>query len=423
MKIQQEEITIVRDRKKLGYLVGLSNIPVRLGIPSILFLALLALALCKCVHGAGDIKELDRLPDLDVTFIERTPRYVPGPWVYPATGPQYMGVMDNIFTEEDFKGDYKQWPSEAEPVVFTVHVANKSDKLAPVCLFTWYLDDKKVASGKLPSIKPWQEVTQSYKWRWRTGAHTIGFQVDEKDSVKEICEKNNSLEDRTDASALQMRVTRELYEAWHTKPNGIGSYSFEDWVQRHIKIMNGVLAVTKYPKTAPDGILERVRVDEVVIMSKEEMQAAPPQRLGYDGGWNYYDDNFGKDNSWFDFHIKDDFVNSIDTGLIHELTHQIGIIDMYCIVVGAHWNHVLDSDGDPVMIGYRTKYPGMMGGGRPTVDFDGTVVPPRLFTPAQARTTWNEDWVVMACHLGDWSTTSKEEAIFFIDDFRITQKK
>jgi hypothetical protein len=333
--------------------------------------------------GAADfaaVAEPLTRPDLDVTFIERVPRYVPGPWVYPATGPQFLGAGEKVFTQENLREKHKQWPVEGEQVTFTAHVSNKSDTAAPAASFAWYLDAKKVASGTLPAVEPWQEVTQLHRWRWRSGAHTVRFEVDGEGAVEEICERNNSLDDRTDALSLQMRVTPELYGAWRTKPNALGSYSFEDWVQRHVTIMNGVLAGSAYPKTAPDGILERVRVDGFTVMTKEAMQAEPPQRAGYDGGWNFYDDNLGKANSWFDFHIQDDFISRIDTGLLHELTHQLGIIDMYCIVVGPAWNHVRDDDGDLLLLGYHTRYPGMMGGGSLPVDFDGTPVPPRLFT-------------------------------------------
>lgn len=373
-------------------------------VPAVLVHILFCCLVCRAVYAGSEGAGPDAVPDLDVTFIERTPKYPAGPWVYPATGPQYLGIGGHVFDEQDLKGKHKQWPAEGETVTFTAHIANKSNVPSKPCSFAWHLDGKKVASGRLPGIKPWEETRQVYRWKWRGGEHTIAFHVDPNDAVQEICEENNALEDRTDALSLQMRVTKELYEAWHTKPNGIGSYSFEDWCQRHVKIMNGVLAGSTYPKTAPAGILERVRIDDFVIMSKEEMRRKNPQPFGYDGGWNYYDDNFGKDNSWFDYHIKDNFTDRIDTGLIHELTHQIGIIDMYCIVIGAHWNHVLDSEGELLLMGYRTQYFGMMGGGGGrTLDFDGAVVPPQLFTP-------NADGTVTVSEKGRFAAYSEETA-------------
>jgi len=319
--------------------------------------------------------------DLDVTFIERTPRYIPGPWVYPPTGPQYLGIGDHHFTEEELQGAHRQWPNPGEDVTFTAHVANKSAQASPPCTFAWYLDGNQVAGGQLPAIDPWQETTQQLHWSWDQGPHTVRFVADSAGAVQEICEQNNALEDRTDAAALQMRVTPELYQAFQTEPNGIGSYSFEDWVQRHVKIMNGVLAGSSYPVTAPEGILERVRVDEFRFMSKADMYTYQPQPFGFDGGWNYYDDALGTPQSWFAYHIQDDFVARVDTGLIHELTHQIGVIDTYALALAPPWNHVRDADGELVMIAYQTKNPDMMGGGGPFIDFDGVPRPMLLFTP------------------------------------------
>jgi len=320
-------------------------------------------------------------PDLDVTYIERTPRYMPGPWVYPDVGPQYMGIGNHRFTDEELVSAHKQWPAEGEKVKFIAHVINKSDTASKPTRFDWKIDGKITASGKIPSIKPWQEFTTSVTWNWKNGAHTVAFEADPKNIINELCEQNNLIEDRTDAYAFLMRVTPELYSAWKKKPNGMGSYSFEDWVQRHVKLMNGVLAGSKYPKSAPNGCLDRIRVDKFEVVPKDKMLSTSPQKFGYDGGWNFYDDNLGKENSWFDYHIKDDFVTRVDTGLIHELTHQIGAIDMYAIVIGSCWNHARDEDGDILAVGYQVKQPDMMGGGPNPIDFDGSPLPTLYFTP------------------------------------------
>lgn len=70
--------------------------------------------LCLVVFATLSVKaaetERQDLPDLDVTFIERTPRYVPGPWVYPGTGPRFMGVGNTVFRKDGLRAKHKQWP-------------------------------------------------------------------------------------------------------------------------------------------------------------------------------------------------------------------------------------------------------------------------------------------------------------------------
>jgi len=44
-------------------------------------------------------------------------------------------------------------------------------------------------------------------------------------------------------------------------------------------------------------------------------------------------------------------------------------------------------------------------------------------TPAQARTTWNDDWLVTECQFGDWTPTAKEEATFRFRNPRIIEER
>jgi len=335
-------------------------------------------AIATLLHTLGAAEEA-KGPDLDVLYIKRLPAYAPGPWVFPATGPQYLGdpATGRPFTPEELRTTHKQWPIKGEKVEFTAVVANKSPVACEAFGYAWRLDAERVASGSVRGLEPWARVELKLPWTWDPKRHTVGLRVDPAGKVAELCEVNNEVTDVTDALSLQMRITPQLYKAFDQKPNRLGSRSFDDWIQRHVKIMNSLFAANRHRGLAPNGITERVRIQEVVQMTKEEMKR-PPQQFGCDGGWNFYDDNFP---SWFNLHIEDDFATKIDTGLLHELTHQLGIIDMYCIVVGAHWNHVRDEDGEPLFIGYTTRHPGMMGGGGPTVDAEGNVVQALTFSP------------------------------------------
>jgi hypothetical protein len=331
----------------------------------------------------------DDLPDLDVTHIKRTPTYNPIPWVYPDKGPQFQGdpKTKRPYTTEELRS-MKERPAAGDTVKFTAHVVNASAAPSPVFAAELLIDGKVVRRVAGDALGPWAAVSFELSWTWATGPHTVEFVVDPKNEIAEACEKNNRIADRTDALALEMRVTRQLYEAFRKTPNKLGSRSFEDWVGRHIVIMNSTFAACRYPRTCPEGILERVRVDDFVIMTKDQMQARQPQTAGCDGGWNFYDDNFP---AWFDSHIGMDFSESIDWGLIHELTHQLGIIDLYTIVVSGHWNHVRDGEGQPIWIGYGGSQPCIMSGSGIRTLPDGSTPPPlTLKVDADARVTAGE---------------------------------
>jgi hypothetical protein len=352
-------------------------------VPAALLLVLWAGPCCVCFGAQDD------LPDLDVTHIARTPRYDPIPWVYPEKGPQFLGdpKTKRPYTTEQLRS-MKERPLEGDPMKFTAHVVNASAVPAPAFAAEWLIDGKLVQRVEGKALGPWAKTTFDLSWTWAAGPHTVQFAVDPKNDIAEACEKNNSITDRTDALALQMRVTQQLYDAFRKVTNKLGSRSFEDWVQRHIAIMNNTFAACIYPRTCPEGIRERVRVDDFVIMTKEEMQKRQPQSLGCDGGWNFYDDNFP---AWFDGHIGMEFTASIDWGLIHELTHQLGIIDLYTIVVGGHWNHVRDREGQPVWIGYGGSQPCIMSGsGIRTLPDGSTPSPLTLKVDADSHVTAGE---------------------------------
>jgi hypothetical protein len=122
--------------------------------------------------------------------------------------------------------------------------------------------------------------------------------------------------------------------------------SFEDWIQAQIKSMNDNFARSTYT-IAPNGCLERVRIDKIQISS-------PPANDGLaDGRWQFTGDaSYGTN-----------FANRVDGGLIHELMHQLGIIDLYNLPVSPAHNAVVTPDGLPCGMSFGFGRPGIMAGG------------------------------------------------------------
>ena len=286
--------------------------------------------------------------DLDVTYINRTPMYSRYEVWYTWDGKPYLRPG----TEND-----KRWPAQGEIVSFTAHIINKGTLPSGSFTFKWYVDSLEVHSGTHNSLASGEEATETYQWSWvhsldgerLLGNHTIRFVADPANTIAETYESNNSLEDRTDALSLVLAVTPELYQALETPIDPQWPYSAEDWLQKQIAAMNAAFVRSIYP-SAPNEIVERVRLDKILITS-----SAPPTDWAEDGGFFMSsDDRFG--NAYYDP------TTDVSGALLHELTHQLGIIDMYNLDVALEIPQVLDRNGRPIQMEYSTYFlfPGLM---------------------------------------------------------------
>ncbi len=77
----------------------------------------------------------------------------------------------------------------------------------------------------------------------------------------------------------------------------------------------------------------------------------------------------GDDGAWFlttDYRLHTsayDPETDVSWSFIHELGHQIGLIDLYNLDVPATAVQVTDATGEPVNLGFQWPRPGVMGGG------------------------------------------------------------
>jgi len=136
------------------------------------------------------------------------------------------------------------------------------------------------------------------------------------------------------------------------------SFSAEDWLQRQIAAMNWAFENSVYP-TTPAGATERVRIDEIVVT------ATPPiNDRSSDGGW-FVDADYRIVSAWYDP------LTDIDWALVHELSHQVGLIDLYQLDMSVTSVHVLDRNGMPANFGFAWPRPDLMGGGDIAPHTDG----------------------------------------------------
>ena len=295
--------------------------------------------------------------DLDVTFISRAPLYssycvqyrndVPGQPGLPSLCPGSEGEQ--------------RWPREGENVTFTAHVVNKGTRISPPAAYIWELDGEPAFAGTIPALAPASDASVDFHTPWphvlspdgqrALGSHTIGFRVDPDGAVDETCESNNSLQDSTNAMSFSIFITPEMYAAYNIPANSGLPYSAEDWLQKQIAAMNANFAQSIYPAT-PQGAPLRVRIDFIKTAA-----ANPGGSRQYDGGW-FVDADYRHGASAYYEPATD-----IDWGLVHELSHQVALIDLYAIGANAPNVLVTNRSGYPTNFGFGWTYPDLMGGG------------------------------------------------------------
>jgi hypothetical protein len=286
--------------------------------------------------------------DLDVTYISRTPLYHRYQVEYTIDMRPYLTKG----TEND-----QRWPSHGEKVTFTAHIINKGKDPSGNFSFKWYIDGAEVKTGTHASLAAGEEGEETYQWAWAhtldgeklLGSHSVRFTADPSNNIPETYETNNTLEDPTGAISLELGVTPELYQALEDPVNAKWPHSAEDWLQKQIAAMNAAFVHSVYP-AAPKGITERVRLDRIVI-AETALPADPTE----DGGFFMsVDDRYG--NPYYDP------VTDVSGALIHELTHQLGIIDLYGLDVSMEIPQVLDLQANPIQISFSSSglFPGLM---------------------------------------------------------------
>ena len=279
--------------------------------------------------------------DLDVTYIQMTPLYHAYCLDYSIDGLPRLCAG----TEND-----KRWPDRGEPVTFTAHFMNKGTVASGSFQYAWAIDGGEVARGGFPNLQPGTGSVAVYVWPWGhdvvngrlLGQHTVRFTLDPDNEIVETTKSNNALEDRTDATPLGFQITPEVYQALGTPSNPNLPFSAEDWVQKQFHAMNDAFARSVFP-SAPNGGEERVRLDQFRITAS---QVANDSGIG---GWFLsVDDRFNG---------SVDPATDIDGPMLHELAHQLGIIDIYHLQIDWLVPHrVLDNTGRPALMEQLASY-------------------------------------------------------------------
>ncbi|MBI2971939.1 MAG: hypothetical protein HYY37_05965 [Candidatus Aenigmarchaeota archaeon] len=318
--------------------------------------------------------------DLDVTYIARTPRYYRYDVVYVDNLPQLRAGTEN----------QKRWPATGETVAYTAHVINKGNNTPGSFGYQWLVNNASVASGTHGSIAPGQDAALTYSMAWTLILQNITFRVDQNSAIPETVETNNERTIGSHDLTISIWAERGIYELFNNRTNLAGSYSFEDWIQAQVAKLNERFEQARY-QTAPGGVRDRLRIDKIVVAENLDGGSSPmnsdPDQFLIDGRWQFADGDAtnanGQGGAWLNY--VSIFAATIDWGLIHEMAHQLGIIDLYRMNLATdppnRGVQVQDGNGNVVpasnlpAYGFDQivfPYGGLMGGGDTSPYRDGT---------------------------------------------------
>ncbi len=319
----------------------------------------------------GDAWDIQpNLSDLSVTFIEVNPKLagLHGKVDYDVYGrPTIVGGGALVTLGEDRKYDH---PEEAvaniklkykpgETITMTANVKNVGFANATAFDYEWLMDGQPLSKGSYrKGLKAGQLAQFTQKWAWQEGFHSVTFKV--KTNQKQIAVINDEITDPLWAWAYDFYVNKGRVAAWRQNRTAYGTFSFEDYYQWHVQMMNLLFAESKFPAT-PNGSRARVRLDRIVVLDDVPDVSAvsnlyAPDGIRYNQGqWSWADDQ-DKNKNWTP--PTKEWRNQTEWSLPHELGHQLGFIDWYCSDYPGDEKFTMADNGDK--IGHFQTYPNQM---------------------------------------------------------------
>ena len=261
--------------------------------------------------------------DLQLVSLSRTPRY-PRYWplytYYEVTepsgfGPYWFSAATGLGGGQD--QNTQRWPLVGDPVTYTATVRNRgtnpwSGQLAGL----WRVDGYVVGEVSQPAVlQPDEVTTLALVFPWDGRSHTIEFALGITDARPE----NNTLAIDTRSVAFLSYVDRSRIEDFREETPGYpqaATDDFLDWLNRHMARFNQMFAAAGSRKRVHFDVLE-VLHDHAPDPDVETIYFAvfPFRYRAHEGSlrWSgYYDP-----------------AEDIDFGLLHEMGHQLGLIDLY----------------------------------------------------------------------------------------------
>ena len=257
--------------------------------------------------------------DLVVIYIERLPRYQVYRTAYFANPACYYPYdEDRWHVLCPGQEGLKRWPEAGEDIELKAHIWNVGDAASGSFEYHWSRDGETIGTGEHAGLEPGDQAALEFSTVWPDSASNpkLTFTVDPDDAIQEIHESNNALDDWMKGYTIGFYFDPLAYQSLtRSNESGQATQSPEHWVHRNIDHLNGLLIEA--------GLPDRVRTEFFAITDNHNFPLTHEQRYNVDGWWGLkaLSRIYDLTGNWER--------PEIDFGLLHELLHQLGVIDLY----------------------------------------------------------------------------------------------
>ena len=261
----------------------------------------------------------------------RFPRYAPVYTNYTITepsgfGPYNFSAATSLSNGQD--ANTQRWPNIGQAVTYTATVRNRgTNTWNPPLAGTWRVDNAVVATpSQSTSLTPGATTTFAYVLNWDGAAHDISFTL----NVSDARAGNNALTINTKSAAYLSYIDQTYYENFRAStaayPNAY-SDDFIDWLNHAMATFNQMFVDA--------NCQQRVHFDVLEMLSDSPPDPTTDTIYFAVFPFRYHATDGSLRGSGY-YHADDD----VDYGLLHEMGHQLGLIDIYRLDISSDLNQV-----------------------------------------------------------------------------------
>ncbi|MFH1148207.1 MAG: carboxypeptidase-like regulatory domain-containing protein, partial [Pseudomonadota bacterium] len=294
--------------------------------------------------GGGEVKEVKsagpRTPrdetDLQVVCISRTPRYpryAPIYTYYEITEPSGFGPY--IFSAATGLGqgqtpETRRWPHIGDPVTYTATIRNRGTNTWNGTLeHTWELDGVSIDhQSPVLTVEPGVTAAFSVPVLWDGLSHSIAFSLDDADARL----SNNRLAVNTKSvpflTYVDLSYLEDFREVDTPRYPDAATGDIIDWMNRHMTRFNSMFENA--------GCQKRVHYDLLEVLNDGDPDPAI-DRLPFGifpFRFHAGEPSYRRQSAYYRP------AEDIDYGFLHEMGHQLGLIDLYQLGIPAESNQV-----------------------------------------------------------------------------------